>query len=205
MKRFLALLSCAVVLTACLGSNSHAAVDVSFNIVYNNLGDPSLGGNWTLVSKTDTAGSNGIVSLVVRLLGIDPNDPASVHPDIGHDINGGLLKIGFFSGATEYVYGQDPNDGLILQVGLPGSPSNLVNDPLGDNVNWANSSIIATGTIPDLTTLPSFTLIAANESISGIIQGATIGFVAVRTFVPEPATMLLGCVAALGIAFHRRR
>jgi len=192
MKRRLVLSLCAVALTAFGMSSAQADVDVSLNLRYTDPADPSEGGTWTLVAKTD---SPGIAGLVVRFVG--DTMPAAGTIDnaatIGHDINGGALKIGQFDHdsdgntptQTEFVYGQDPNDGLVLGVGAGVNPWNGGQDPLdGQNVGpgtWDGSTIIATGAIADLTTRPSIFSVAANEIIGGVPTGpATIGATPVR-------------------------
>lgn len=174
MKRCLVLSFCAVALTAFGISAVHADVDVALNLRYNDPADPSEGGTWQLVAKTDTAGSQGIVGLVWRLptASVDPNGPATVQSGIGHDINGGALKNAPFGTDFEYVYGQDPNGsvpGFVENVGLLTSPSLQVNDPLLNNAVWGNASIIATGTIADLSTRPTFSLVSGNERIGGVV------------------------------------
>ena len=214
MKRYILALTCALALTFTFARSAEAVVDVSLNIVYNNPADPTQGGDWTLVAKTDTPNSDGIVALVTRFSDI----PAmgTVNPLIGHDINGGELVVGLFDhdndtntpDVVEFVYGQneDPNvmpAGFIEGVGLPTSPSNLPNDPLGDNLNWANSSVIATGSIPDLTILPTFVSADANDVINGTVFSAIIGKMVVR--IPEPGAVLLATMGSVGLALRRRR
>ena len=89
MKRTFALFLCAVAVATFAVSSAPAQVNVSLNLEFNNLLDPSQGGSWTLVAKTDTAGSLGIVGLVTRFLNMPPS--GTVDPNIGHDILGGLL------------------------------------------------------------------------------------------------------------------
>jgi hypothetical protein len=192
MKRRLVLSLCAVALTAFGMSSAQADVDVALNLRYTDPADPSEGGDWTLVAKTD---SPGIAGLVVRFVG--GTMPAAGTIDnavtIGHDINGGALVIGQFDHdsdantptQTEFVYGQDPNDGLVLGVGVSVNLWNGGEDPLdGQNVGpgtWDGSTIIATGAIADLTTRPSIFSVAANEIIGGDPNGpATIGAMTVR-------------------------
>ncbi len=185
--------------------SARADVDVSLNVVPNDFSDFSQGGIWSMVAKTDTTDSDGIVGLVTRYLNIPA--AGTVVPNIGHDINGGALKIGTFGSEIEFVYGQNPDDGLVLGVGLLGGPSDLGADPLGDPA-WDNASEIAFGTIPDLTLIPIFVFAAANEvieSIGGAIQLATIDETVVRIAVPEPTAAVLGLLACFGFARHRRR
>ncbi len=214
MKRFIAWSLVAVALTALATPSAYADVDISLNIVFNDFLDPNQGGSWSLVAKTDTPDSDGIVALTSRFgLGTIPA-AGTVNPNIGHDILGGNLGI-FTSpdpnGFVEFLYGQDPDPnspipGLVLGVGLPGGPSDVGLDFLGDPT-WDNASEIAFGTIPDLTIIPDFLLAAANEvfeTIGGGIVMANIGETVVR-FVPEPGTALLGLLACIGCGCRRRR
>jgi hypothetical protein len=211
MIRFITWSLVAVALAALATPSAYADVDVSLNIVFNDFLDPSQGGSWSLVAKTDTPDSDGIVSLVSRFgLGTIPA-AGTVNPNIGHDIGGGNLIIGTFPGFVEFLYGQnpDPNSpipGLVLGVGLPGGPSDLGLDFLGDPT-WDNASEIAFGTIPDLTIIPDFLTAAANEvfeTIGGGIVQANIGETVVR-FVPEPSAALLGLLACIDCGCRRRR
>ncbi len=216
MKRFIAWSLVAVALTALATPSAYADVDISLNIVFNDFLDPNQGGNWSLVAKTDTPDSDGIVSLVIRFeLGTIPA-AGTVNPNIGHDILGGNLGIGTsfvpYYTFVEFIYGQNPDPGspipgLVLGVGLPGGPSDVGLDFLGDPT-WDKASEIAFGTIPNLSIIPEFLSAAANEvfeTIGGGIVAADIGVTVVR-FVPEPGTALLGLLACIGCGCrHRRR
>ena len=205
MNRKLIATLCVLVFGTFASTSAHADVDVSLNIVPNDFSDASQGGTWTLVAKTDTVDSDGIVGLVTRFQDIPA--AGTVNPNIGHDINGGDLVVGIFGSDVEFVYGQDPNDGLVLGVGLPGGPSDLGADPLGNSA-WDNASEIAFGTIPDLSLIPLFVSAAANEvfeSIGGGIQLATIDETVVRIAVPEPNTVVLGLLACIGCVRRRSR
>ena len=192
MKRRFVLSLCAVALTAFGISAVQADVDVALNLRYTDPADPGEGGTWTLVAKTD---SPGIAALVVRFVGgtMPAAGTISNAATIGHDINGGALVIGSFNhdadpntpNQTEFVYGQDPNDGLVLGVGAGVNLWNGGQDPLdGQNVGpgtWDGSTIIATGSIANLSTRPSIFSVGANEIIGGDPNGpATIGAMTVR-------------------------
>ena len=217
MKRFIVCSLAAIALIALVAPTVRAEVDVSLNIVFNNPLDHSQGGSWSLVAKTDTPNSDGIVGLTSRFVEGTMPPSGTVASGIGHDINGGALLIGSFDhdadantpDQTEFVYGQDPNGfipGLVLGVGLPGGPSDVGSDFLG-NPTWDNASEIAFGTISDLTVVPDFAYAAANEvfeTIGGGIVLADIGELTVRYEIPEPAACTLA-LAALCLAMGRRR
>lgn len=180
MKRSLIFSLCLALLASFGISSAQADVDVALNLNYTDPADPNAGGSWTLVAKTDTASSNGITSVVVRFGSGTIPAAGTVNGSIGHDINGGALVVGDFpdpNGYVEFVYGQDPNDGLVGSVGLVGSPSNQGTDPLDPlGVNggtWDDASIIATGSF--LSSRPTAVLAAANEDIGGTISSAVIG------------------------------
>ena len=194
MKRSLILPLCAVVLAALGMSAAQATVNVALNLEYVDPWDPSEGGSWTLVAQSDDPNSTGITGLSVRF-----NDmPASgvINGSIGQAINSGDLQIGTFGTETEFVYGQDPNN-LTANVGLASGPSNVAVDPLRNPV-WNNSSVIATGSIADLTARPTFASAAANVNISGTITAASMGTTSVR----GDAADLLGLEVA-GTGLHQ--
>ncbi len=192
-------------LLAVASSPALADVDVSLNVFPNDFSDPTQGGSWQLVAITDTPLSDGIVGLVTRFE--DGTIPAagSVNPNIGADI----FTIGTFADPNgpdfvEFVYGQASP--YVFGVGQITSPSNIGLDPLGDPT-WNFASEIATGTIPDLTTIPVEILAAGNEvfeTISGGVQAATIDQFVVRVQVPEPSTALLLLAGCCGVGFRRR-
>ena len=182
MKQSL-IFSVCIAMLAALGINAaQADVDVALNLRYTDPADPNEGGTWTLVAKTDDPNSAGITGLVTRFT--DGSIPAagSVNGSIGHDINGGAFVTGTFVDPNgpdfvEFVYGQDPNDGVTNGVGQTGGPSDQGADPLGNSV-WDNASIIATGAFTGLR--PTTVLAAANETISGVIVSSNIGDFNVR-------------------------
>ena len=141
MKRSLILSFCAVAVAALGMSAAHAGTDAALNLRYTQPADPSEGGTWTLVAKTDDPNSDGLTALVARFNNIDPNS-ISIDGGIGHDIG---ISGGVFGTTVEVVYGQDPNDGLTAGVGLGGGPD----DPL-NNAAWDGATVIATGTFGGL-------------------------------------------------------
>lgn len=175
MKRRLVLSLCAVALTAFGIASANATVRVALNLRYDDPADPAEGGTWQLVAKTDSASTQGISGLVVRVSGLVDTDARSIRPGIGHDINGGVIKSSLFApGVMEYVYGQDPSIGAPLLVTGVGTSLNLIQDPLdpanqlGANSAWDNVTVIATGTASNFTIRPVLTVEGANEIFAGL-------------------------------------
>ena len=191
-------------------TSADAEVHFSLNVVPNDVSDFSQGATWQMVARTDTPDSDGIVALVSFFDGGTLPLAGTVNPNIGHDILGGNLGINDLTdpnepGYYEYLYGQDPGDGLVLGVGLPGGPSDLGPDFLGDSF-WDNSSELAFGTIPDLNIIPVLLGVLANEtfeSVGGGIQAADIGVTVVR-ILPEPTTAGLALLACPTLLWRRR-
>ena len=187
MKRAIMSSFMVAVLLLVICSSNLADVDISLNIVPNDYSDPTQGGNWSLVAKTDTVNSAGIVGLLASFeLGTIPA-VGTVNPNIG-----GFLFVGTFLipiERVEFVYGQ-PGTPWLLGVGLPGGPSDIGPDPLGDPV-WDSASEIAFGAIPDLTTIPVPVPLFAGanevEEVGGISFAATID-----QFVVRVAMLVLG-------------
>ncbi len=181
MKHCLILSMCAVALAAFGINAANAGVDVALNLNYVDPADPNDGGSWTLVAKSDNA--NGIAGLVVRIE--DGTIPAAgtVDAGIGHSINSGVLQIGTFTDPNgpdfvEFVYGQDPNAGLVGNVGLAAAASNQGPDPLGNSV-WDDATVIATGSFLDVR--PLAVLAAATEiDPNGAIIGSSINTFNIR-------------------------
>lgn len=209
MKRCLVMSLCAVALMA-LGINAaRADVDVALNLRYTDPADPNDGGTWTLVAKSDTTSSQGIVGLAVRFDGGTMPASGTVDSNIGHDIYDPNNPLGIASfdhdgdpntpAQTEFTYGQDPNGsipGFVTDVGLSGSPAlwNGGVDPLdGQDIqgagtgNWDFATVIATGSIADLSTRPGIFSVLANEydptltlDPNSPVAEATIGTFTVR-------------------------
>ena len=178
MKRSLILSLCAVALAALGVSAAQAAVNVALNLRYDDPADPNEGGSWTLVALDDDPNnSDGIVGLVSRYTDLAP--AGTVNGSIGHDINGGALVVGTFGSQTEFVYGQDPNDGLVDGVGATGGPSDQGADPL-NNSAWDNASVIATGSFGGSRPVIDPNSVSANVHLGGAITAAAIGLTNVR-------------------------
>lgn len=181
MKRILIFSLCAVAVAAIGMNAAQAAVNTALNLYYTDPADPSDGGTWTLVAVDTDPNSAGIVALTVRFDDLAP--AGTVNGSIGHNINpdnGNALVIGVFEvDETEFVFGQDPNEGLTFGVGLAGGPSDQGVDPLGNFV-WDNASIIATGSFGSLRPSVVANSVEANVSVAGEIVAASIGLFNVR-------------------------
>ena len=128
---------------------AHAAhaqmINISLNLQYNNSANPALGGNWTLVAKTN--GVNGIAGIDAIMANINAAG-AAYQPGIGAMMNGGNPFVNTVGASVEVLYFQDLSTpaNVVTNVGRgAGTPGNLASDPLNDPA-WDNSARIATGT-----------------------------------------------------------
>jgi hypothetical protein len=127
---------------------------MSLNLQYTMPSDPAMGGNWTLVAKTNSA--NGIASINAILSNVNAAGIA-YQSGIGAMTKGGSPFV-FQSGSlVELVYAQDASNpaSVVTDVGRgAGTPGNLALDPF-NNPAWHNAAVIATGTFG--ATKPAFT------------------------------------------------
>jgi hypothetical protein len=119
-------------------------IDLSLNLQYIMPSDPAMGGNWTLVAKTNSANGIGSINAIlsnVNMAGI------AYQSGIGAMTKGGSPFV-FQSGSlVELVYAQDLSDpaSIVTDVGRgAGTPGNLAVDPFSDPA-WHNAAVIATG------------------------------------------------------------
>lgn len=150
------------------GSAANAAlpvadINLSLNLRYTDPADPSEGGKWFLLAKTQTAGANtGIAGLSVYLSNITStvvwgngtvagvgtaSYPVVTQTTLGANVTQtGGVPFNFSSGGvTNVVYGQDLAI-KTLNVGEgAGTPGIIAADPLR-NPDWANSTLILSGT-----------------------------------------------------------
>lgn len=179
-----------------LSSFAVADVDVSMNVRRNSPTDPAMGAEWTLVARTDTPGSQGLVAIVLRFLDLPEENLTASASQAGSGV-----QTAMFGDETEFLI----TFSSMTEVGLPTNPLNLLDDPLGDNANWANTSVIASGSIQDVTALPRAFSAESNEfDASGQIVAGPIGTFVVRTAIPEPSTAGIALIGLLGAAAHRR-
>jgi hypothetical protein len=159
MKRGLVFTLCALALAA---STAQAAnVNLSLNLRYTDPADPSEGGRWFLMAKTDsTIGLAGVSAYIANIdttgIVLGNNVASLQYPTMANNVTGSIANSGnpyngvFEDGAIDpvnVVWGQDVSVGgaILANVGRPGGPGNYATDPLG-NATWANSALLASGT-----------------------------------------------------------
>lgn len=178
MKRSLLLSVCAASLAVVMFTSAQAVVDVGLELRYTHPADPSQGGEWRLVAKTNDAG--GIAGLSAVLTGIDTTNLAFV--GAGHDIAPVDQFVDYGNGAYNVVYGQSLVS-LTNGVGTAGGPGTPRPDPFGNSA-WNNSHVLITGTFsgtrPGFGSSPTGKETEANIFVSGVAQPATIGLTNVR-------------------------
>jgi hypothetical protein len=131
-----------------------AQIDVSLNLFYNNTGDPTSGGTWTLAAKTD---ESGLLSLNVFLQGIasGPTDITLVAPRgaVNTSENAGFFHVHSVVPAyTSVAVAQAPTrDGQGDETVFYGVGSIL--DPQGGAPNYPGQPAGTTSIGPVLSTL----------------------------------------------------
>jgi MYXO-CTERM domain-containing protein len=187
MKRGLVFTVCAAALV--VGSSVAQAqnVQLSLNLRYTDPADPTEGGTWFLVAKTDD--TDGIAAISAYISNItagiagssygpgtgagSASYPATTAATIGAILNGGNPFKGTISGAENIVYGQDTANGpIVADVGQgAGMPGNTPVDPLR-NPAWNNAAIIASGTFAG--SRPAFVTAGANVTDANTLAGTTL-------------------------------
>jgi hypothetical protein len=168
-------------------------VQLSLNLRYTDPADPSEGGQWYLVAKTDD--TDGIAAISAYISGIDGSaasmkygngtGPGSAsyaatnNVTLGAILNGGNPYATTIGTAVNVVYGQDTANGpIVADVGQNPGPGNTAVDPLR-NAAWNNSAIIATGTFAGGGTLanqfnrPAFVTAGTNVTDANTLAGTT--------------------------------
>lgn len=188
MKRGLVFTLCAAALV--VGSSVAQAqnVQLSLNLRYTDPADPTEGGTWFLVAKTDDA--EGIAGISAYISNIATGTAGSTYgrgtgagsaayananaATIGAILNGGNPFKATIGGAENIVYGQDLAAGpIVADVGQgAGTPGNTAVDPLR-NPAWNNAAIIASGTFAGAR--PAFVTAGANSTDANTLQGTTLG------------------------------
>jgi hypothetical protein len=164
MKRGLVLSLAALALVVGNAPAKAADIDLSLNLRYTHPANPSLGGQWFLMAKTNTAGANtGIAGLSVYLSNISPTGivwgngtavgtgaqtyPVVTQTTLGANVSAtGNVPFNFSAGGvTNIVYGQDLVTKTLTIGEGAATPGVLAADPLR-NTTWANSTLIMSGT-----------------------------------------------------------
>jgi hypothetical protein len=161
MKRGLVFTLCTLAVASLASTAAAQNVQLSLNLRYTDPADPSEGGKWFLVAKTDDA--EGIAGISAYISNIAGGPTAMVYGNgtgvgasayaattaatIAAILNGGNPYNTTIGTAINVVYGQDTAAGpIVLDVGQgAGTPGNTAVDPLR-NPAWNNAAVIATGT-----------------------------------------------------------
>jgi hypothetical protein len=145
---------CLVTLIAHAKVSQGQTIDMSLNLQYTMPSEPAMGGNWTLVAKTNSA--NGIGSISAILSNVNAAGIA-YQSGIGAMLKGGSPFVIQNGPLVELLYAQELSNpaSVVTDVGRgAGTPGNLAIDPFNDPA-WHNAAVIATGTFGD--TRPAFT------------------------------------------------
>jgi hypothetical protein len=204
--RLAPLLLAASALVAAPRTTRAANVDISLNVYPTNVALPNNGGNWQFVAKTDAP--LGIAGISAYLLNINAAG-VTYRPGINAQLFSGQPFVLTFGSVINLGYFQDIlSPGIVVGVGTP-----LVGDgpdPLG-NPAWNNATKILLGTYSGV--VPSFTISGSNTTAANVLGSSNPGVAAiaatvttvVRVAVPEPASVVAGLMAVLGIVAARRR
>lgn len=181
-------------------------VDVSLNIFPTNFANPNGGGTWTMVAKTDHA--NGIAAINAYIHGIDSTSVV-MESDIAGELTAGGDPFIVPGNPVNIVYFQDTANGPVLG-GVGTITQNDGPDPLGDP-NWAIFTQIFHGTYPS--TVPAFGVKGGNSTDANVLASVMVPSnnaidanvtTVVRIAVPEPTSISLAALAALGWLRRRR-
>jgi len=188
MKRGLVFSLCALALAA-YSSTAHAAVNLSLNLRYNDPADPTEGGTFTLVGKTDAAG--GIAAVNAYLSNVNTTGLA-YGAGISALTNAGAVFNTAVTGGLNILYGQDTANGPVTKaVGTgTGSPGNQAVDPLR-NPAWNNAAVLVTGTFG--TPRPAFITVGTNSTDANVFASAAVQ----ATPLPAGAVTAAGTVTTI--------
>jgi hypothetical protein len=133
-------------------------VNLSLNLQYTDPANTALGGDWTLVAKTDSAHGISLISAILSNIDHDVGE-ITAQAGIGAFLNGGvtLFVTAVNDAMVEVVYLQDLGNpaSVVTNVGRgAGTPGNVALDFLNDP-QWNNSARIYFGTFGAAT--PAFT------------------------------------------------
>lgn len=156
MNRGLVLSLCAAVAASAMATASYAATDLSLNLRYTQPADPSQGGTWELVAKTDDP--DGLVGVSAYLAEAGAGSVVA-GAGVSQSILGGNIGVDDQGGAMNIVYGQDLSQAVVTGVG---SGTGAVDDSL-NNPAWDGASVLVTGGTFGATR-PTFTSSGANST-----------------------------------------
>jgi hypothetical protein len=210
---------CAAALAA--GSNAAQAqstVQISLNLRYTDPADPSEGGTWQLVAKTDNA--IGIAAVNAYISNITAGNTANV---IG---NGGTITAATLGSITpagnsaynttigsaiNVLYGQDPTVAIVANVGRgdgagpnPAAPGEIAVDPLR-NATWNGASLIMSGAFAgggnagNQFNRPAFVAAGGNSTDANVLSTATVGPTAAGVDANITTTVRGDSVVTLGL------
>jgi hypothetical protein len=175
MKSGLVFSLCALALAAYCGQ-AQAAVNMSLNLHYTDPADPSEGGTFQLVAKTDSP--NGISALNAYLSNINTaglvygNGTTITATTLGAITNTGAVVFQTpVTGGFNLLYGQDTANGPVVKnVGRGnGTPGNVTPDVFKNNA-WNNVALLVSGTFG--ATRPAFISAGANSSDANVFANA---------------------------------
>lgn len=203
--RLALLLLAATALGASPRTADAAFVKISMNVFPTDIARPNSGGTWRIVAKTDAP--LGIAAISAYLIDINLAG-LGVEPDIGAILINGQPIAGVFNGVINIVYGQNTASGPIIGgVGTLAKSDGA--DPLGDP-NWDDATRIFSGTYSGV--LPTFVPSGVNVTDANTLNSLSLGVAAsqadtttVVRVVPEPAGIVAGLTALLGVVTGRRR
>jgi hypothetical protein len=168
--RVLSAIVCIGFLFALSEASDAQSIDLSLNLQDTVPADPSMGGNWMLVGKTNSV--NGISSINAIMSNVNVAGIA-YQSGIGAMTTSGSPFVVNNVGSVELLYAQDLSipASVVTDVGRgAGTPGNLAMDPFGDP-NWNNAAVIATGTFG--ANKPAFT--ANSDTPPDITAGNVLG------------------------------
>lgn len=185
MKRGLVFALCAAMVAATAGQ-AYAVVSVQLNLRYTNPANPTGGGTWDLLVKSDTAAMNGIAGLKVTIggnLGVTgnglPSNAILPNAAVFDNVNS-VFRFNTVAGGTEIVAGDDLAGTLVTGVGTATFAGRVIQDDLFTNAStadfWDNSTKIASGSWTGArpTLIPAN--VQANEfNATNVAVAATIG------------------------------
>ncbi|MBN1853474.1 MAG: PEP-CTERM sorting domain-containing protein [Pirellulales bacterium] len=146
---------------------AQSTIDVSLNLRYTDPADPTEGGQFTLVAKTnDTIGIAAISAY------LDNINSAGIALQTGIGGMTPIYVMSFTDGTVNAIYGQDISTTVVPGVGTASTPAGLIaTDPLW-NPAWNNVTSIMTGTFGGLR--PAFTTEGSSSTGGNVLTKSTV-------------------------------